>query len=395
MNKKILYFVFVMFILIELGEFSSALGITPGASGADYVAGGKESFTFTIINSEKTAQEVEIDLQGELASNMAVDKDIIEFAANEEEKKVTVTLIMPPSMPPGLHKGQLVATQKKSVKSSGQATIGAAVAVAADISFFVPYPGKYVEGKLEVSGNEERKQFRIPIINRGKETINKVSALIVVYDKNQNEIVRLNTNEISMNPGDLREISALWNVNVSKGKYLAKAVLNYDGEEVLLEKEFEVGELELELLDLFVKDFTLGGVAKFNLLVQNKWSEPILDTYAQMKVFDVAFNELADVKSALYNIPAGEKTTMVYYWDTKDMKEGTYEANVLLHYAGKKTQQDVKLQIGKDSIEVIGLGRVIGSEGKGLGSTTTILVIIIVFLVLLNVVWFLILRKRK
>jgi len=87
---------------------------------------------------------------------------------------------------------------------------------------------------------------------------------------------------------------------------------------------------------------------------------------------------------------------MVYYWDTKGISPGLYDANIILYYADKKTQQDLQLDVRSDRIDVIGLGRVItsetGSSNKGL---VTILSVIIGFLILVNILWFFVLRKRK
>jgi hypothetical protein len=236
------------------------------------------------------------------------------------------------------------------------------------------------------------------MINRGTETINKASAVIEIYDSLQKKIKELKTNEISLVPGQKGEAIAAWEVNAPVGKYNAKAIINYDGKEIYVQKDFEVGELLLDLLQIYVKDFKLGGVAKFNMMVKNKWNEPITKAYAEMRVFDKEMSELADVKSATYDIPAGMQTEMNYYWDTKDISEGLYNANVILYYAEKKTQQDLKLDVKQNSIDVIGLGYVISSESAGGGENkglVTILVIIIGFLVLLNLLWFLVLRKKK
>ena len=165
---------------------------------------------------------------------------------------------------------------------------------------------------------------------------------------------------------------------------------------MFLEKEFEVGEFLLDLQQIFVKDFKLGEVAKFNMIVENKWNEPMTNAYAEMRVFDSGMNEIVNMKSATYNIPPRMQTTMNYYWDTKDIKEGLYNANVILHYAEKKTQQDLKLDVAADRIDVIGLGYVISSESssKGNKGIVTILVIVIAILILINLTWFFAWRKK-
>jgi hypothetical protein len=84
------------------------------------------------------------------------------------------------------------------------------------------------------------------------------------------------------------------------------------------------------------------------------------------------------------------------YWDTVGIEKGLYNANVVLNYEGKRTQQDLQLDVKDDGIDVVGLGYVISSDASGedSGNLVTILVIVIGFLVLLNILWFLVLRKK-
>ena len=199
----------------------------------------------------------------------------------------------------------------------------------------------------------------------------------------------------SLLSGERGEGSAVWNVDAPQGKYIAKAVVRYDGEKREIEKEFEIGEFVLDLKHIFVEDFVLGGIAKFNMIVENKWNEMIRSAYAEMRVYGNNFDELANLKSATYDIPAGEQTTMVYHWDTAGIEKGMYDANVILHYGGKKTQQDLQLDVQQDRINVIGLGYVISEAESGMSNTLlVVLVTVIGVLVIMNVLWFLVFRKR-
>ena len=395
-GKNIFYVLSLIALFLLALPQTYALGITPGGAVADYRPGERQTFTFTIINSEHQTRSVALFTQGDLNQSILLEQNSLSFAASEEEKKIQATLTMPPGLTPGPHKAQVVVAEIPQQINGGKAIVGAVLAVVAEITVYVPYPGKYVEGKLKVSGDEQQKKFVVAVKHQGKEKIDSLNAEIHIFDKEGKEVKKLTIDSISLQPAELREISATWAVDVPRGRYVAKAILLYDGESALLEQSFEVGEFALELLDLFVKDFSLGSIAKFNLLVKNSWSEPIMNVYAQMRVLDKAFNEFADVKSATYIIPSGEKTTIVYYWDTKGVQEGLYNANVLLYYGDTKIQHDLKLQVGKNSIQVIGLGRVISTEeGKDGGSIVTILFVVIGFLILLNVLWFVVLRKRQ
>jgi hypothetical protein len=397
MKNKFLFLAIVSVFLLIFSSFSAfALGVTPGRTTLDFSPGLKKNIEITIINSQKSDVDLSISVQGELNKSISLKQDSLKIKSTEEEKKISFEISLPDKLEPGLHTAEVVISQKSGKPGSGQANIGTELAVVTQISVYVPYPGKYIDAQLSVTGDEKKKKFVIPIVNRGRETIEKANAVISIYNLQGKLIKNIETNSISLAPSAKGEISAEWMIDAPMGKYKAKAVISYDGQSYLVEKEFEVGEFVLDLLQVFVKDFKLGEIAKFNLVVKNKWNEPIARAYAEMRVLDKSMNEIADVKSATYDIPAGLQTDIIYYWDTKDISAGLYNANIILYYADKKTQQDLQLDVRNDAIEVIGLGRAITSEtSSGSKGLITILIIIIAFLVLLNLLWFFVLRKKK
>jgi hypothetical protein len=165
-----------------------------------------------------------------------------------------------------------------------------------------------------------------------------------------------------------------------------------------IEKQFNVGQRLLELQGIEVNDFSLGEIAKFEILVENKWSDAIVGTFAQMLIYNTKGDVMADFKSATYDIPPLEKALMVAFWDTAGVGQGTYDSSVLLNYGEKTQQQDLKLEVKNNEINVIGVGYVISREdGGGIfgGSTLTIVLITVIsVLVIINLLWFLFLRKR-
>jgi len=395
MNNKIKLLFLILFICIFISNVTS-LGITPGRTTLDFKPGLEKNVEVTVINSQKTDIEVFITTRGELASSIVLNQKSLKMSSSEEEKNIGFSIKLPQTLSPGLHVAEVVVSQKMRGTSKGDNTIGAEIAVATQVAVYVPYPGQYLDAQLLVSGDEKKKTFTVSMVNRGTEEIKNIKAEITVYDLVGNEVKKMNTNTIKLGPSEKGEIFSTWSVNVPNGKYVAKAVIDFDSKQIKVEKEFEVGEFVLDLLQIFVKDFKLGEIAKFNLVVKNKWNEPITRAYAEMRVFDKEMKEIADVKSATYDIPPETQTDMVYYWDTKNIAEGLYNANVILFYEGKKTQQDLKLDVKSNKIDVIGLGYAVSSESSSSkNGLVTILTIIIVFLILLNVLWFLVLRKRK
>lgn len=391
--NKILIFVLM---LILLSGTVLGLGVTPARTTMDFVPNHQESIDFTILNSEKKDLSLVLYARGDLESSISFVQDQISMTDLEESKTASYNINLPPNLSPGLHKTDIVVLENSpSAASGGQAHIGTVLGVATQLYVYVPYPGKYIDAELGIHGSPEKKQFIIGMVNRGKEDVNSVKAEIFIYDSSGNVVKDFETNEMSLAAGVKGELFYEWDVDISDGKYLAKAVLEYDGNEVLFEKEFEVGELILDLKQIFVENFVLGEVAEFNMIVENKWSEVITSAYAEMRVFDQDFSEIANFKSATYDIPPRSQETMIYYWDTQGIGADVYDANIIMHYAGKRTQQDLKLDVQPDKIEVIGLGYVISElPTRDSGSLVVILMTIIGVLVIANILWFLVFRKR-
>lgn len=395
MNKLLKFMLIGIMIMFFAGR-ALALGITPGRISVNFEPGLEKEGEFTIINSEGKQASLVVYARGELNESIELEQERILMNADEGERKIKYKLNLPKEITPGLHTAEITVLQVPDTKGEKDETaIGAVLAVVMQVHVYVPYPGKYLESSLNVYGTERDKRFVIAMIGRGEEKIGRVIAEIEIYDKEGNKVDSIKTNSVSINALERKEIFAEWNADVPYGKYTAKTVLDYDGNKILLEKEFEVGEMTIDLMQIFVKDFRLGEVAKFDMIVKNKWNEMIENVYSEMRVYDKEMNEMTSIKSAAYDIPAGMQTVMNYYWNTQNISEGLYNANIILYYAEKKTQQDLKLDIGKDKLDIIGLGYVI-SEASSSKNNTLVgwLIAIIAFLALTNIIWFFILRNK-
>ena len=99
------------------------------------------------------------------------------------------------------------------------------------------------------------------------------------------------------------------------------------------------------------------------------------------------------VKSPTYDITGLSKSEMVAYWDTAGVHEGTYDGKLILKYGEESTDRNIQMKITDNSIEVIGLtGRVIVKRG-GEFNLNNILLIAVIFLIIVNIIWFVIVKK--
>jgi len=397
MKYKLLMLIMMMAVLLA-GQVAG-LGITPGRTTIDYTPGAEKIVEFTVMNTEHQDMDLVVMVNGDLNQSVALSEVSFHMNADEDAKSLSYTLSLPSSLSPGQHGADITVVQLPSKSKTSEAYVGAVVGVVTQARVFVPYPDKYAEAALHIiGGGAEKATFVIPVVNKGSVDLVRVRATIDIYSGLNEKVETLHTNEVGVEVGGRGELAVKWDKDVPPGPYRAVVTVVYDEETIRLEGEFNVGTKELIIEQIEVPNFRLGEIAKFETLVENKWSEAISSAYVQMQVFDENQGVLADFKSATYNVEPLSKALLVSFWDTAGVEEGTYNADVILHYAKKSSTNKVQFDIADDELRVIGVGYVISSAGKakseGMSSMTIILMVIIGVLVLINILWFLVLRKR-
>lgn len=396
MNKKLfLIFAVVSLFLLLAMQNVYALGITPGRATVNFEPGLKKDISFSVINTEKKDMSVVIAVRGELGQYITLNKAYEDFLSAEESKSFIYTVQLPQRFDkPGVYSAEIVALElPKNFKESGS-FVGSTVSVISQLDVYVPYPNKYVEADANVIESEGKINFIIPAINRGKLDIVNIKAVIDIYTALNEKVTTIETNVDSLNSLERKELSAEWTPNVNSGKYLAVITVIYDNEQVVVNKPFNIGEELVNVIDVVVRDFALGDIAKFNALVENKWSNPIKDVFLNILVFNNEGEIMADFKSPTYNLDALAKSEIVAFWDTAGVHVGTYDGKLLLKYGEKSVERNIQLKIGQNDLEIIGLtGHVLVKNKGGKLNINNLLVIVVIVLVVANIVWFVLIRK--
>jgi hypothetical protein len=394
MNK--FFFIFLFFFIL-VGNVSS-LGITPARTTIDFDDSVEIEGSFVILNSENKNLNIVVYAQGDLANNIYLSENSFSMSSSESSKQMNYRLKIPADLLPGRNMGEVVVMALPEGQGSSEAFVGAALAVVHQVYVNVKYPGKYAEADLNVvdANQGEDVVLIVPIFSRGEHDLVSVRANVDIYNQLNEKVDTFNTASISINSGERRELVYKWKADVPIGRYLAKVALIYDGETINLEKQFRVGMQELELQNIEVRNFRLGEIAKFEILIENKWSEPIKNAFAEMHIFDSQDRLISEVKSASYDFNPLSKEVFISFWDTAGVKEGDYETKFFLKYGDKSTQKNLELKVSKDNIRVIGLGYVISSEEDVDRDNNLVLVLVIgiVVLILINLLWFIFLRKK-
>ncbi len=339
-------------ILILFIQSIFALGVVPGKRTYGIEDVGKE-FSFTVLNSEEKDMNVEFSVNGYLKDIIELNKKEVHFSSSEKSKTFTYRLKRTPAiyMRPGENVGRIVI--REIAEDEEVTPFSALPGVSTEISIFRLHPNKYLDSRVEIleAGENEVTEFSMPVINRGEEGINSLEADIKI-SKEDVSIDNVKSEEISLESLERKDLSAEWVANVPEGVYKATIDFIYDDEIATYYRNFKVGDVEMNVSEIFVEDFELGSIVTLNVLVENSWNEELKEVYANLVLYDKSNKKVVDVNSAPYDIPASEKEMVKIYWDTSDIKEGVYNGFIKIITKESVSKQGLKVIITSDGISL-------------------------------------------
>jgi len=394
---------FLIFVIILFTQNVSALGVTPARKIVDFEPGALYEVEFSIVNNEHKEMDVAVFVEGELADRIKLDKNYLKFNANEELKSIKYTFSLPNEMLPGTRETKILIKELPPSMAHEGAIVTASVSLTYQLQVQVPYPGKYatIELKTVQTGKTDHVSFLMPVNNFGTQDIVSVKGIIDIYGPTNEKITTINTVGGSVKSQERIDLTATWIGEINPGKYFAKGVAIYDGETTTeVEKVFNVGEIDIIILEIRVnEDFRLGDIAKFNILLENKWAEELKEVYAEMVVYTLDNKEVIRFRSATEPIAALGKQELIAYWDTAGIKEGEYKTTLILHYDGNTKEEELKTTVSLNDIKFSAYG-VTGQvaysgESSSVFKRESTWFMVVLILVGINVFWFVYFKKRK
>jgi len=402
MNSKLIWkFVLIFVVMLVLAGNVSGIGIAPGSTTVDFESGLERTVNFKVINNENKDMKVFFNVEGELAPYVTLSNLLVDFAAGEESKQFSYTVELPKKLKkPGTHIAKIIAIDLPPDADSEGTYVGARVGVVSRLEVKVPYPGKYAEAKLRISEGQpgEDAVFVVKVYNYGAQKINKAEATIDILGPTNERIATIISDTKSIDAKGMRELKAVWRPE-NPGLYHAVATVRYDGKIARAEENFYVGDVFIELLNIDVKNFRLGGVAKFEMEVESKWNDVLKNVFAEIEMRNQNGDAVGNFKSTSTDLDVLAKEIIIAYWDTENIEPGQYDATITLNYNdGEKTQKEFKADVALDGISISFAGataRVVGSDaGEGIFGSGIIALLVIV-LILINVGWFIYFVRRK
>jgi hypothetical protein len=400
-KNKILIFGMVLLVLLLNLNFVLGLGVTPGRSTVNFEPGLERSFDFKIVNSDQQDLKLNIYLKGdeEIINFITLQDEYVNLKYNELEAFSSFKVKLPEEMSPGEHNVDIFVVQTDADPESGsQASLGALAAVSTQLRVNVPYPGKYLEGALNVVGDgSEDMLFSIPVINKGTSDISRAGVQLDIYSSLNKKVASLDSEEIEILGGERKEFIIKWDpAGMTPGPYRAVASIVYDAGVLELEKDFDIGKKYLELQGVEVNDFRLGDIVKMEMLVENYWSEPMVGAFVVVSLLDDRGRVIDDFKTSSYDVDSSTKETILGFWDTSGVSKGVYNATIDLNYAGKEDRYYFKLDVGLNDIKIFGIGHIIAKEGKSSDDSLLLVIAIgVIILILINVLFVVYFMRRR
>lgn len=380
-----------LLLLLLTAAQAMAIGIAPGEIDANFGSIKK----VLIINNQHKDMQVAVYAEGELAEYIEISEAMIDFKSDEDMKEILVTINNIEGAKPGKIKADLIAIELPSGKGSG---IAARQAVISSIVVNVPYPGKYAEAELKLpqATADEALGFAVEVKNLGGQDILSAKARVDIYSPTNELLASLQTTELEVKTGESRELVARYSSGLPRGKYYVKAELVYDGNKVPMEGILEIGSMLIELKSIYAKDFRLGEIAKFDLLIESKWNEELPHVYADLTIRDQYGNTETTFKTSEISLSPMSVGLLNAYWDTQEVAPGDYQATVMLHFLGDNVQKTMSFRVREDAIDIDLMPTAKAVDGDLPTRRDSLIIMLIVISVLINaavVVYFM--RKKN
>ena len=278
----------LIIVIIVLANQIHALGIAPSHSDIIFEPSLEKTIQLKVINNAHKDFDAVVYAEGALAEYIIIENPTISLSKDQDSKIISYKVNLPKSLEKqGMHEAKVVVREIPKETKEGT-TITASLAVASKLKVMVPYKGKYAEIKLFVTNFKQNQEsnFAVEVRNLGTEDILEAYAIVNIYDPLNNKLAAITSNKASVKSKDKEILIAKWTPKLGPGNYRAVATLMYDSLNTRDEKPFTIGTFELGITSISVTDFKLGGIAKFDILVENNWNEDIPNVFAEATVKD-------------------------------------------------------------------------------------------------------------
>ena len=351
-------------VLVSLSPAVHAIGVKGKAVKiySDFIPGTTEEYEFKLVTTSQFTQDYEFYTKGEFADIISFDPPerlSNVYPGDSPRFKIILTYPQQLDRPGGIY--ELRAGVIETVASSG-GTFGAKTAVEVPIFVRVLYPGKYLKASLDAPDVNigQFVNMKLRLENWGKEDLEKVDAVVNVYDPNNRTMATIYSSNGKIPSRESKDAQiTVDTTGYSPGEYTVVADIDYDGKKLEISDIFKVGSLNLELVD-YTQEFLKGRINPFDITVKSGWNSPMDDVYA---VVSINGKELQTPTTVIN--PWSTKVLRTY-WDNNNTEVREYDGTITLHFSGESEEHPIKVMVVKEmrveqplTIEQISIGALV------------------------------------
>ncbi|MDP2946590.1 MAG: hypothetical protein Q8N88_00610, partial [Nanoarchaeota archaeon] len=279
-------------------------GVAPGSYEINFKPGLEETFVFNFVFDGGTVSKLSVE--GDLSEFVTLDKYRI-----VDSEKVVAKVNFPEKIENyGVNKIRISAKQV----SGDVGGISITADVGGIIRVIVPYPGKYIETKLDIPDGsiEDLLNLSLTVKNMGSFAAVVKSQIQIFNGEKMIETLFFDENEIA--PSDSLLLVRRINVSdFSVGEYGAVGLADYGaGFYSRSEDFFRLGKFLVKVGN-YTKEIEKSSAAKFTVVVENMWNHEINNLYAEISVGGLEYS------SPLINLSAWKSEELVFYLDSLKM----------------------------------------------------------------------------
>ena len=372
------FFLFLIVFIIS-SVAVTAVGISPPSHTVDFTPGGREEFSFHVVNKEGSELRARVSLLGSFSEYASLsDKAFVIPPHGKERFSVTLRFPDEPDKP-GKHKLQVQVLEE--IPDSGG--MSARAGVRGLIVIHVPFPGQYAQLRsFTVAGgsggvNEgEQASASFSIINRGKEALLDTSAKVVVRDL-EGEIVDENSfGDIDIQPTATYDKEFFLDTeDLPASDYNASFNYDYGPRTLSRSVMFRVGNFDVSLTNHSSR-LLKRGIVPFEFDVRNLWK----GSMAVEASLDVPGAPTAESSRTRFN--EFSRKRMQVFLDTSELELGKLNGTLTL-YVEKLEEAGGDLSIEKVVPVSFELAEEPVEESPGVLSGMPMVYVVLVALVLL------------
>lgn len=361
MKSTIFFYLFFLIFLVTAVNAHSY--ISPGKYEVRYIPNEVKTFEFQFGGTG--------DYSYNVISSLA-EVEVIDEIKEKDKTTIQVRVVFPSEIKtPGKIKLVRVIVEQDVEGSDG---FGSQTRVISSIYAIVPYNGIYLENSLKVPNINVNETLNLEVIseNLGNKDAKDVNVKVNILENN--EIIKVIPFETKDVLGEKKvSFKNSWDsTGYSNGKYKAQAILSYSENEDKITKEFEIGSLNIEIINV-TSELSSNGVNPFEIEVRNGWNGKLINVYGILELEDKQYQT---VSSDLNPLAIGK---LKGFADLRDMLPGNYNAKVKVDFGSKNA-------IKEFNIKVI--------ESKE-WYTGTLVIPAVIILIILNVIYLFIKRKHE